>query len=85
MTGSIFYGKYVLIADSADASVSMQKLALAHNYVKELTRKLLAAGGGVVIFAGGEPLHEKSGLPLIFDWTVLKGVEAFSMVRRRGA
>lgn len=67
-------GDLILIAGSAATTASEEKLRRAHDFVKLLVQKILAEGGGLIVFAGGEPTNE-NGLPLIFDWTILREIE----------
>lgn len=47
----------------------------AHGFVRAFATELIAAGGGLVLGAGGEPRGD-SGEPCIFDWTALEVVGA---------
>lgn len=67
-------GPLILIAGSASPTAQSEKLERAHAFVRLLTRQIVAAGGGLVVFAGGEPVAA-NGTPLIFDWTSLRELE----------
>lgn len=71
----ILHDKLVLIAGSAAADASIEKLERAHEFVKLLVRRILAVGGGLIVFASGEPTND-IGNPLIFDWTVLREIDS---------
>lgn len=47
----------------------------AHDFVREVTKKVLSAGDGFVVFVAAEPVNDE-GQSLVFDWTVLREVEA---------
>lgn len=66
--------KLVLVAGSASNTCSTAKLEVAHAFVQSLTRRVLEAGGGFALFASGEPSTD-GGIPLIFDWTVLREID----------
>jgi nucleoside phosphorylase len=83
MDSSILRGKLVLVAGSASPGCGVQKLTLAHDVVRELSRLILDAGAGLVVFASGEPTTDEAPLlPLIFDWAILREVDA--LVARKG-
>lgn len=73
----ILPGKLILIAGSAAAGAPGEKLARAHDFVKLLVRRVLGAGGGLIVFASNEPTSD-TGTPLIFDWTILREIELVS-------
>lgn len=76
----ILRDKLILIAGSAAAGAPSDKLARAHTFVKLLTRRILTAGGGLIVFASGEPISA-TGTPLIFDWTILREIELVAPLR----
>lgn len=64
-----FYG-------SADPDVEPQRLRYFHKLVKNMAKRTLAEGGGLVVTVGPEPLHQtEHDLPLIFDWTLLEAID----------
>ena len=66
--------EFILITGSI--SKKTEKLAIdhAHDFIRILTKTILDAGGGLVIYLAGEPYSE-TGEPLIFDWTVVQEFE----------
>lgn len=71
-------GELILLSGSASQSCPVEKLSVAHSAIRELTLAILGEGGGLIVFAGGEPLASDGGsLPLIFDWTVLRTLEKY--------
>lgn len=77
---TIIKGRRIHFTGSADEGVDHCRLKYGHQLVKELAKRLLWEGAGLVGTVGSEPLHN-SGLPLIFDWTLL---EAFVECANRG-
>ncbi len=69
--------KSVLLTGSASFSVEPGKLAVAHDFVSKITRTLLEQGAGIVVYGGNEPVN-REGVPLIFDWNILRVAEAFA-------
>jgi TIR- and PNP-associating SLOG family len=69
----------VLVAGSAAKTCPVGKLEGAHAFVQTLTRRVLENGGGFVLFASGEPTTD-DGIPLIFDWTVLREIDTYMTV-----
>jgi hypothetical protein len=76
MTLTAIQDQFLLIAGSASSSCPTFKLEVAHAFVQSLTRQVLEAGGGVVVFASGEPTNQ-AGVPLIFDWTVIRELDNY--------
>ena len=74
MTATSMQQKLVLVAGSASNTCPTAKLEVAHAFVQALTSRVLEKGGGFVLFASGEPTTD-SGIPLIFDWTVLREID----------
>jgi nucleoside phosphorylase len=79
MTASLIQQKVVLVAGSASDTCPTAKLEVAHAFVQALTRQVLEKGGGFVLFASGEPTTH-GGIPLIFDWTVLREIDEYLAV-----
>lgn len=69
--------KPLLIAGSAARDVAPDKLDRAHEFIRALVTCILDAGGGLVVFAGDEPLTS-DGRALIFDWTILRALDSAS-------
>jgi hypothetical protein len=67
----------VHIAGSAAADCDSELLGAAHAYLRRLGERLIERGHGLVVTATGEPRSE-SGVPIIFDWTLLEPVAAAS-------
>lgn len=86
MTTTAIQDKLLLIAGSASSACPTAKLEVAHAFVRALTHRVLEEGGGLVVFASGEPTNQ-SGIPLIYDWTVLRELDKYltlsgALVRR---
>lgn len=68
-------GRRVHFAGSAKPTVELQTLRYAHTLLKQLAKSILEQGGGLVLTVGNDPVHtHDSGLPTIFDWTLLEAV-----------
>ena len=70
-----FQGKYFHIAGSASAKTGTELIMYAHDLVSEISKHVMENGGGLVLFAGKEPLQssgDQSSPALIFDWTALE-------------
>jgi TIR- and PNP-associating SLOG family len=65
----------VHVAGSGAPECEKDLLKAAHAYVRRLGELLIEHGHGLVVTATGEPRGE-SGLPIIFDWTLLEPVAA---------
>ena len=74
MSATSMQQKLVLVAGSASNTCPTAKLEVAHAFVQALTRRVLKEGGGFALFASGEPTTD-GGIPLIFDWTVLREID----------
>ncbi len=72
----------VHIAGSASGSCSATLLRHAHELVRCVVPKILGGGGRLVSFVGKED-KSKDGLPLVFYWTLLDRVAAWT--ERHGA
>lgn len=69
-------GRRLHFAGSADPDIEPQRLRYFHELVKNLAKRTLAEGGGLVVTIGSEPTHEaERDLPLIFDWTLLEAID----------
>lgn len=76
MTLTAIQDQFLLIAGSASSSCPTFKLEVAHAFVQSLTRQVLEAGGGFVVFASGEPTNQ-AGMPLMFDWIVIRELDNY--------
>lgn len=63
----------VQVAGSAAFECDRKLLETAHAYIHRLSELLIEHGHGLVLTATGEPRGE-SGMPIIFDWTLLEPV-----------
>lgn len=76
MTGTRpLHGRRVHIAGSSDPATPRDRITYAHGLVRELTRRVLEQGGGLVVGCGKEPRAEGASPTdpsLVFDWTVLE-------------
>lgn len=75
MTQSNHTPKFFLLAGSASFSAEAASLYRAHEFVRELTKRVLEAGDGFVVYTAAEPVNEMNQ-PLLFDWTVLREIDA---------
>ena len=67
--------RYFLVAGSASRSAASTSIERAHEFVREVTKKVLDVGDGFVVYTAAEPVNENNQ-PLIFDWTVLREIDA---------
>ncbi len=67
--------KFFLIAGSASRSAAAEVVDRAHEFVREVTKKILSAGDGFVVFVTSEPVND-ANQPLVFDWTILREIKA---------
>lgn len=67
--------KFLLLAGSASLSAETTSLDRAHEFVRELTKRVLEAGYGFVVYTAAEPVNG-ANQPLLFDWTVLREIDA---------
>ncbi len=65
------FGRRLLVAGSVSPSTDAAFNSVAHAAVGSVVRRVFESGGGVVVQVGKEPLSS-TGLPLIFDWTILE-------------
>jgi hypothetical protein len=63
------------VTGSASALCDHALLESGHAFIRTLVDGVIAEGGGLLVGAGDEPIGG-SGLPCIFDWTVLDRVAA---------
>lgn len=61
--------EFILIAGSISKKTEKASIDLAHDFTRAVTKSVLAAQGGLVVYLGGLPVNE-SGDALTFDWTV---------------
>ncbi|MCX8980859.1 purine phosphorylase [Citrobacter portucalensis] len=66
--------EYVLIAGSISKNTEKQYIDRAHSFVRTLTKSILDANVGLVVYLAGEPVNENGDL-LTFDWTVVNEAE----------
>ncbi|WP_105456716.1 5'-methylthioadenosine/S-adenosylhomocysteine nucleosidase [Escherichia coli] len=63
--------EYVLIAGSISKNTEKLYIDRAHSFVRALTKSILDANAGLVVYLAGEPVNENGDL-LTFDWTIVK-------------
>jgi hypothetical protein len=68
---------FFLISGSISTSTDDSKIKIGLDFVALLARAIVKSEGGLVVYLASEPVSE-SGLPLIFDWLVVREVEALS-------
>jgi nucleoside phosphorylase len=61
--------EFILIAGSISKKTDKASIDLAHDFTRAVTKSVLAAQGGLVVYLAGQPVNEK-GDALTFDWTV---------------
>lgn len=66
--------KLFLLAGSVSRSTAASAVDRAHEFVREVTKKVLSAGDGFVVFVAAEPVNDV-GQSLVFDWTVLREID----------
>ena len=73
------FGRYVHLAGSASKSRDAALIRYAHDLVRGITTEILRSGGGLVLFAGKEPV-QAADIPdspaIIFDWTILEAADS---------
>lgn len=67
--------KFFLLAGSVSRSTAASTVDRSHEFVREVTKKVLSAGDGFVVFVAAEPVND-AGQSLVFDWTVLREIDA---------
>jgi hypothetical protein len=75
------FGRYIQLAGSANKSRSADLIRYAHGLMRAVTVEILRTGGGLVLFAGREPIQEPNvtySPALIFDWTILETFDSVS-------
>jgi len=68
-------GRRVQIAGSANGKTDPALISYAHEFVRNLVKSVMTAGGGIVVGVGREPRPDGSTLDapsLLFDWTALE-------------
>ena len=68
--------KYTLIAGSASETCGDEKLGRALEFAREATAAILRSGNSVTVFVAREKVNE-SGLPIVFDWEILRAVDDY--------
>lgn len=69
-------GMRIHFAGSASKDVEPSRLRYTHKLVKQLAKKVLSLGGGLVVTVGDDPTHQAdSSLSVIFDWTLLEALD----------
>ena len=72
-------GKFVLVSGSAGRACPEAQLDTAIEFLRCFTREVLSRGGGFVILGSDEDsTKDERGIPRIFDWVVLREVEAYA-------
>lgn len=66
--------EFILIAGSISKKTEKASIDLAHDFTRAVTKGVLAAKGGLVVYLAGLPINE-AGDPLTFDWTVVYEAE----------
>lgn len=61
--------EFILIAGSISKKTEKASIDLAHDFTRAVTKSVLAAKGGLVVYLAGLPINE-NGDALTFDWTV---------------
>ena len=61
--------EFILIAGSISKKTEKAAIDIAHNFAREVTKSVLVAKGGLVVYLAGLPINE-AGDALTFDWTV---------------
>lgn len=61
--------EFILIAGSISKKTEKAAIDLAHDFTRAVTKSVLAAQGGLVVYLAGQPVNE-NGDALTFDWTV---------------
>lgn len=61
--------EFILIAGSISKKTDKASIDLAHDFTRAVTKSILAAQGGLVVYLAGQPVNE-NGDALTFDWTV---------------
>lgn len=72
-------GKYIHFAGSASKLRDTSLIRYAHDLVRRIATEILRSGGGLVLFAGKEPV-QAAGTPgspaIIFDWTIWEAADS---------
>jgi hypothetical protein len=73
------FGRYIHLAGSANKSRPADLIHYGHGLMLGITTEILRNGGGLVLFAGKEPIQEPGVVDspaLTFDWTILETVDS---------
>jgi len=68
-------GRRIQIAGSANGKTDLALISYAHEVVRDLVKKIMSTGGGIVVGVGREPRPDGSAPDapsLLFDWTALE-------------
>lgn len=79
------FGRYIQLAGSASKSRNATLIRYAHDLVRSIVLEILRSGGGLVLFAGKEPVlaADIQGSPaIIFDWTILEVADSVASQER---
>lgn len=82
--GHPLFGRYIHLAGSASKSSDVALIRYAHNLLRSIATEILGTGGGLVLFAGKEPVHPaniQSSPAIIFDWTILEAAGSLASQR----
>lgn len=66
--------EFILITGSISKNTDKNMIDYAHEFVCKLTKAILDAKGGLVVYLAGNPVNENNDA-LIFDWTVVDEFE----------
>ncbi|MDP2128268.1 MAG: purine phosphorylase [Pseudohongiella sp.] len=66
--------EFILISGSISKETNKDSIDLAHNFIRALTKSILVAHGGLVVYLAGSPINAM-GDALTFDWTVVYEAE----------
>jgi hypothetical protein len=75
----VLFGRYVHLAGSANKSRPADLIRYGHDLMRNITTEILRNGGGLVVFAGKEPVQAPgvtNSPALTFDWTILETVDS---------
>ena len=61
--------EFFLITGSISKKTEKLAIDRAHDFTRAVTKSILDANSGLVVYLAGEPCNEHND-PLIFDWTV---------------
>ena len=69
--------EFILVAGSISSKTDKALIDRAHDFTRSLTKSILDANGGLVVYLAGKPVNE-SGDALTFDWTIAAEVGKLS-------